>query len=132
MLEYVLFCAIACSGAVLVLCPILAHVFRGKAIKAVLIPYIIITAWIVLVSVSVGYLRNIMPYVFPILFTVNTVNAVIFLVITNRTIRKILAPLQKIGELEESLKQGKGDLTIRLEAKPNDEIGKLSGSPKKQ
>jgi methyl-accepting chemotaxis protein len=45
-----------------------------------------------------------------------------------RNIRKIIAPLRKVGELEELLKQGKGDLTFRLEIKSNDEVGKLSGS----
>ncbi len=128
MLGFVLFYASVCTGAVLTLCPILSRVFRGKAIKAIIIPYIIVTAWIIVVTAAFAYMRNIMPMSFPILFGINTINAVIFLVIANKNIRKIIAPLQKVGELEELLKQGKGDLTVRLDVKAHDEVGKLSGS----
>jgi methyl-accepting chemotaxis protein len=128
MLNYILFLVIICTGAVLLLFPVLGHLFRKKAIKVVLIPYIIITAWIIVATAAVGYTRMIVPWTFPILFIVNICNAVIFLLVANRNLRKIIAPLQKIGELEQSLKQGKGDLSVRLDASAEDEVSRLSGS----
>lgn len=127
MLNYILVIVGACVGAVVILCPLLSYIFRKKAIKVVLVPFVILAAWIVIVSASAGYMRTVIPWV-PILFVVNTINAVIFLLVANRNLRKIIEPLQKVSDLEETLKNGKGDLTLRLDASKEDEVSKLSGS----
>ena len=128
MLEYTLILVSIAACAVIFLCVVLSRIFRGKIIKSVIIPYLITLGAVIIASVLTGYLRIIFPLPFPLLTLFNTILAVTFLVTTNRSIRKVIEPLQKVGELEELLKQGKGDLTIRLQANANDEVGKLSGS----
>ncbi|MCL2319265.1 MAG: methyl-accepting chemotaxis protein, partial [Treponema sp.] len=127
-IKFLIVIAVACTGAALILIPTLSYVFRGKAIKTIIIPYIITVTFIIGITAYTGYRQDISFIPLSITAVLNTVFSVIFLVITNRNIHKIIAPLEKIGELEELLKQGKGDLTIRLHTKSNDEIGKLSGS----
>ena len=127
MFQYMIFVAITCLIAIIVVLPILSYIFRGRAIKAVIIPYLLTALMMIFTTICAGYQRSVIPS-FPILFVVNTVIVLVFLASANQNIRKILTPLRKIDELEELLKQGKGDLSIRIEAKTNDEVGKLCTS----
>jgi methyl-accepting chemotaxis protein len=100
---------------------ILARVFKKTVVRTILVPYILTTAGIILVSIIAGYRRSFIDSLFiaPILVVI----IVVFIV---STFRNIVWPLRKTAEVIGSLQEGKGDLTIRLDYNKDNEIGEVS------
>jgi diguanylate cyclase (GGDEF)-like protein len=92
-----------CGGAVVFLCIILGYIFRKEIIKSVIIPYIIISGFMIAASITTGYMRSILPH-FPLLTLVNTVFGVVFLVLTNKIITKLNKELESLSVTDELTK----------------------------
>ncbi|MDR0644575.1 MAG: hypothetical protein LBG05_06660, partial [Treponema sp.] len=109
-MEYIISTSIELAIVATIVCIILAVIFKKTVVRAVLIPYVLTTVGIILVSHIAGYRHNSSDSLFidPIIIALG----VIFVVVL---FRRVVRPLRKTAEVIGALHEGKGDLTIRLD-----------------
>ncbi|WP_284041263.1 methyl-accepting chemotaxis protein [Vreelandella olivaria] len=84
------------------------------------------TSWVVGVTVPVSAFTTVTSNLLTSLLVAGTLLLAILLVIVGYATRRALAPIKQTSRAMAGISEGKGDLTRRLEAKTNDEIGDLA------